>query len=217
MQNHIARALVLLSLSLASCQSAYYATMDTLGVHKREILVDRVEAGREEQAEAQEQFQTTLEAFQGLTGFEGGELATQYETLNREYEDAADRAQDVNDRIESIESVATALFDEWTTEAESISNPNTRQQSLDMLDDTKARYGVLVAKMRVAADRMDPVLTAFRDQVLFLKHNLNARAIDSLESTALEIEDDVQALIAEMQAAIDEADSFIAEMSQAQS
>jgi len=56
---------------------------------------------------------------------------------------------------------------------------------------------------------MQPVLTAFRDQVLFLKHNLNAAAIASLQTTAKGIESDVERLVAEMNASIAEADRFI--------
>ena len=56
---------------------------------------------------------------------------------------------------------------------------------------------------------MDPVLQAFRDQVLFLKHNLNARAIASLESTVGAIEGDVQSLIDELGRSIREADAFL--------
>ena len=57
-----------------------------------------------------------------------------------------------------------------------------------------------------------PVLAAFHDQVLFLKHNLNAEAISSLKETAGGINDDVKALIADMDKSINEANSFVAQM-----
>jgi hypothetical protein len=53
------------------------------------------------------------------------------------------------------------------------------------------------------------VLAGFRDQVLFLKHNLNAKAIASLQSNVLAIEDDIAVLIRDMEASIKEADEFI--------
>ena len=34
--------------------------------------------------------------------------------------------------------------------------------------------------MRLTEEKMGPVLRAFRDQVTFLKHNLNAKAMSSL-------------------------------------
>ena len=94
----VARAFALsitlaLALGSAGCKTAYYGTMEKMGIHKRDILVNRVEDAREEQQEAQEQFQTTLEAFQALTGFEGGELQDVYDRLNDEYEES-DAEQD---------------------------------------------------------------------------------------------------------------------------
>jgi hypothetical protein len=53
------------------------------------------------------------------------------------------------------------------------------------------------------------VLTAFRDRVLYLKHNLNAQAVASLQGQVLELDADVTKLIAEMEASIREANEFI--------
>jgi hypothetical protein len=64
--------------------------------------------------------------------------------------------------------------------------------------------------MKRAEAKMPPVLTAFRDQVLFLKHNLNARAIASLEGTFGELEGEVAALIRDIDASIQESGRFLA-------
>jgi hypothetical protein len=56
---------------------------------------------------------------------------------------------------------------------------------------------------------MDPVLATFHDQVLFLKHNLNARAIASLDTTNNTLQADISRLIADMEASIKESESFI--------
>ena len=66
--------------------------------------------------------------------------------------------------------------------------------------------------MKRAERKIDPVLSAFQDQVLYLKHNLNAQAIASLQSELASIEIDVARLIKEMEASIKEADSFIRTM-----
>ena len=195
-----------------SCQSTYYATMEKFGVHKRDILVDRVQDGREDQQQAKEQIQKTLDVYKELTGFDGGELEEMYQRMKVEYERSENRAEDVRDRIDSIESVASALFEEWQGEISEMESANLRKRSQEMLDDTKTRYSALIGKMQAAEEKMGPVLKTFSDHVIFLKHSLNAQAIDSLRDTALEIEDDVSALIADMQSSIDEADAFIAAM-----
>jgi hypothetical protein len=44
-----------------------------------------------------------------------------------------------------------------------------------MLRDAQNRQATYMNVMHTTEDRMMPVMTAFGDQVLFLKHNLNAR------------------------------------------
>ena len=80
------------------------------------------------------------------------------------------------------------------------------------LRETRNRYEDVLAVMEGAAEKMKPVLGQLHDQVLFLKHNLNARALGSLQSTSEELQLDVSKLIEEMQASIAEADRFIEDM-----
>ena len=91
-------------------------------------------------------------------------------------------------------------------------NDDLRQRSEAELNDTKVRYEKLIGVMKAAAGKMDPVLARFKDQVLFLKHNLNAAAIASLSTTAAGIDNDVSKLIKDMEASIAEADTFVNQM-----
>ncbi|NNL68299.1 MAG: DUF2959 domain-containing protein [Myxococcales bacterium] len=195
---------------LGGCTTAYYGAMEQIGREKRHILASRVEASREEQGEAQEEFQSAYERFQAVTGYDGGDV----EKVYRELADALDRserkAERVSDRIASVEQVAGDLFAEWQAELDEIQNADLRRQSARSLRETRARYDALLRAMQRAESRMEPVLQAFRDQVLFLKHNLNARAIASLEGTVSSIEGDVRTLLDELGRAIQEADSFLA-------
>lgn len=199
-------------LLLGACSSVYYATMEKFGYQKRDLLVERVQEARESQSEAKQQIQTTFEAFQGMTGFQGGELEAKYKQFKGLYEASAAQATDVKERIASIEKVSGDMFTEWGQEIGQIQNPSLRGKSEAMKADTEKRYTALIGTMKAAEQRMQPVLTAFNDQVLFLKHNLNAAAISSLQSEAVKIQNDVAGLIAEMQKSIDEADKFISSM-----
>lgn len=195
------------------CKSAYYGTMEAFGVHKRDILVDRVETARDKQEDAKEQFATALEEFRSVVAFEeGSDLENMYKKLNRSYERSDNAAGDVEDKIDAVESVATSLFKEWERELDDYSDDALRDASEQQLHDTKARYERMVAAMRRAEASMQPVLDALKDQVLFLKHNLNAQAIASIQGTAAGIQDDVAELIAEMERSIAEANSFIEQM-----
>jgi hypothetical protein len=198
-------ALVLL---LAGCSGAYYSAMEKVGFAKRDILADRVEKARESQTAAKEQFADALQRFLAVTKADGGELQRKYDDLNREFTRSEERAKDVRGRIAAVEDVADALFREWKQELGQYSNASLRRDSERQLDQTRRRYDALLGLMRRAADRMDPVLATFRDQVLYLKHNLNARALASLSDTHRNLEADISRLISDMETAIREAEIF---------
>lgn len=200
------------SICLAGCSQAYYGTMEKFGVHKREILVDRVEDARDAQEDGEKQFKDALAAFKSVTGFDGGNLEKVYDKLNGEYQDSKDAADDISERIEAIESVANAMFSEWRAELKQYSSANLRRDSEQQLKLTQAKYKQLIGAMRKAEARIDPVLAVMQDQVLYLKHNLNARAIQSLKSEVPKIDANVDSLVAAMRQAIAEADAFVANM-----
>lgn len=198
--------------SITSCSTAYYKTMEGFGVEKRDILVDRVEEARDAQDEASEQFADALEQFRSVVAFDGGDLEEVYDRLNTEYQRSVDEAGQVSERIDAVESVAEDLFSEWENELDEYKRADLRRNSQSLLNDTKRRYGQMMKAMRRAESTMDPVLESFQDQVLALKHNLNARAIGALRNELDGIERDTARLISEMQKAIAEADAFIQSM-----
>jgi Skp family chaperone for outer membrane proteins len=193
----------------AGCSSTYYNTLEKFGFAKRDLLVSRVDDTREAQGEAKAQFASALEHFLAVTKVDGGDLQKKYTELNREFERSEASAREVHDRIAAVEDVADALFREWKQELSQYANASLRNESQRQLDATKRRYDDLMRLMRRAADRMGPVLDTFRDQVLFLKHNLNARAIASLDTTTRTLEADISRLIADMEASIRESEAFI--------
>lgn len=207
-------AALILFMSVTACQTAYYKTMEKFGVHKRDIMVDRVNEARDSQEEAKEQFASALEQFSSVLNFKGGTLEGKYKKLNAEYEESEERAEDVKGRIESVESVSEALFAEWEDELDQYSSDSLRRSSSKKLRQTKKQYARLINAMKRVEKKIDPVLAAFRDQVLFLKHNLNAQAIASLKSELSSVEMEVASLIKEMEASIAEADKFIKTMPQ---
>ena len=203
---------VLLATALSGCSAAYYGALEQFGIEKRDILVDRVEDARDAQNAAKEQFSSALEQYRSVVTVEGGDLEETYDTINAAYERSEQRAEAVSNRIEAVESVAEDLFDEWEDELDDYSNAGLRRQSESLLGDTRAHYQQVLSAMRRAESAMYPVLTLFQDQVLVLRHNLNARAIGALENELESIERATADLIAEMERAIAEASEFIDSM-----
>jgi hypothetical protein len=191
------------------CTSAYYATMQKLGKEKRDILVQRVKDSKKDQEDTKEKLQSTMESFQALTGFQGGSLEKSYKKLNSDYESAAGQVAKLHDRIQSIDKVSGDLFTEWQGEINQMRNAKLKARSAGMLKDSQTRQAVFMKAMRNTETRITPVMASFHDQVLFLKHNLNARAIGSLKGTSAQMDTDVTALMKSIDGSMAEADNLI--------
>jgi len=202
---------VFVTLALGGCQKTYYAVWEKMGKEKRHLLKEEVEDARTDQKEASEQFQSTLDKIKQIYGFDGGKLEEFYKNLSSDYEECEERADDVSDRVEKVERIASDLFQEWDKEIGMITNSQMRTQSKAGLRDTRKRYKRLHKSMTKAEDSMKPVLKNLNNYVLYMKHNLNARAIGALKREVGSIETEVESLITDMNRSIKEAERFLKE------
>ena len=196
-------------LGTTACSRLYYASMEKLGKEKRDILVKRIIDGKKDNEEARQQIKTTLESFKELTGFDGGDLERVYNKLNGEYEAAKGRADDVSNRIKSIDQVASDLFKEWAEEIEEMRDASLKSRSRAMLREAQQRHQHYMTAMHATERKIQPVIRAFHDQVLFLKHNLNARAINSLKTTLTKLDREVELLVTDIERSMKESDAFV--------
>jgi hypothetical protein len=206
--------MVSLVLVLSGCSSAYYAAMEKVGMHKRDILIDRVEDARDAQVEGQQEFKDALDQLSQLIGFHGGDLQGRYEALSGQYENSKKAAEAVSARINKVELVAFDLFNEWDDELKQYQNKKLRAESKKKLLETKRQFDALVKVMRRAEQKMPPVLRVLQDNVLYLKHNLNAKAVGAITGEFSMLRQDVDLLVQEMDRAIADSNQFIATMKQ---
>jgi hypothetical protein len=183
--------------------------MEKFGVYKRDLLKERVQDARNEQDKATEQFKDALTRLRELYGSPGGDLEKMYDRLKSDFDHSESRATAVKERIGKVESVANDLFKEWEEEITEMQSGKLAADSREKLRSTREKYESLHTAMKRAEASMEPVLAQFRDQVLYLKHNLNAQAIGALKGETLDIEKEIQQLIQDMNKSIQEADSFI--------
>lgn len=141
--------------------------MEKVGIHKRDIMVDRVKSARDTQRETKAQFLSTMEQFRRVVNFDGGDLEKEYNQLKSTLEKSEEKAEAVRKRIESVEDVSKALFTEWRTEIRRYSSDSLRRLSQATLDQSKKRYSELIAAMKRAEGKLEPALVPLRDQVLF--------------------------------------------------
>ena len=204
--------LILTGFTLTACSTAYYGTMEKVGIEKRDILVSRVQDSVDAQNDAKQVFVSALDRFNEVVDYDGGDLEKMYKSLSKDLEKSRDKADEVNHRIEKVEEVADDLFKEWKKELKDYDSADLRRSSAEQLKKTEARTDDLIATMKKTAATMGPVLTRFNDQVLYLKHNLNAQALAGIRGEAKKVQSDVSALIASMEKSIAEAEAYIRDM-----
>ncbi len=191
------------------CRGTYYSFWEKFGYEKRDLLVSSVKDARDAQESAKEQFSSALEQFQSLVGVEAGEAAKQYSKVDAAFAKSQSSADKVREQIDEVEQVGGDLFKEWSGEIETLDKADNRRKAQGLWDQSHDRFEKLLAAMHRAEAKMEPVLEEFGEQRVMLKSFANAEAVASLEGLSIEIQTDIQSLIDEMQAAIDEADSFI--------
>jgi septation ring formation regulator EzrA len=205
-------ALFIVMLTITGCDTAYIAAMEKIGYAKRDIMSSRVKSARDAQEDAKKEIQSTLEQFGQVVSYEEGDLEATYKKLSGELETSEDSAKAVRKRIADVESVADALFSEWERELGQYSSADLRRKSQAKLTQTKSRYKEMLGAMKRAEQRIEPVLKPLRDQVLYLKHNLNARALAAIKGELVKVDAQVDQLVKDMNRSIAEADKFIQSM-----
>ena len=186
-----------------------YSAWEKIGYEKRDLFKREVNNVKEEQEETQEAFKDALEQLKEVYAFDGGNLEKEQKRLSAAYEEAAEEAHEVREKIQKVDQVANDLFVEWEDEIEEIKTSDYRRRSTKQLSETKKRYGDLHRKLLKSEARIEPVLTKLHDQVLFLKHNLNAKAIAGLKTEGTRIEADISKLMRDMESSNKEAEEFI--------
>ncbi len=206
--------------AITSCQNPItkavrnveYSAYEMVGVQKRDLLKTRVNDARDEQKEAGENFQDALQQLKKVYGFEGGALEKKYDALKESYDRAFHQADSVRKSIRKVEYVAGDLFKEWDKEIDQIETSSLKQKSREQLVVTQRKYNELHEKLKSSERQMDPVLRKLNDNVLYLKHNLNAKALASLKTETGRIQGDIESLIRDMNQSIESAETFIKDM-----
>ncbi|WP_372762084.1 DUF2959 domain-containing protein [Pseudoalteromonas sp.] len=214
-QTLLSASLLALTVALSGCQSAYYSAMEKVGIHKRDILIDRVEETKDSQQESQQEFQSALERLTTLINYQGGELQAAYEQLNDDYESSLAAANEVSANINKVEEVAEALFAEWSDELAQYKSATLKRASSKKLNATQRQFNQLLRSMRSAESKMEPVLSSLNDNVLYLKHNLNAQAVSAIKGEFTNLKRDIQVLMDDMNKSIADSNKFIEQMNKA--
>ena len=205
-----ATALALFAFFVGGCRSLGGSLL-VGGPHApQEDLVARARGAEREAQEARVDFAAAFLLYQRLTAPQAVEL----EQLSGEFEDSVetceDRARDLSERIDSIRHETEALVKSWTEELARFSSDAVRKKSEAQMRDSEAYAQRLTAALERLQGRMKPVLLKLQDYALFFDHNLNPRAIATIQDTYKDFDNEFKALESELGKTQGEITAFLA-------
>ncbi len=200
--------LILTLISLSACQSTYYKAWEFLGKEKRDLLTSKIEDTKDSQKDSQKEVKDILEQVRNKYGLEAKEIESFYDNLKSDYESFKAQANELKGNAKDVRTIAKDLFQEWEQEAYTFKNSSYKRSSLKKLQETKREFNSLSRQMAQSEAQLDQVLNVLRDQVLFLKHNLNAKTLASFEGEFDRIEKEIETLIRRIDQSLSATENF---------
>ena len=199
--------------ALAGCKSSttVVKAMDTIGFEKREMLKDRLQEARDAQVAAKQQLQSALYTLRRMDTVAPTEMADLHDDLESEVNKTEDEIDDLNDNIQSVESVAQVMFEDWQEDLAKYEDQQLRQKSQEELRQTQQNYNAMIAQLKSTHEKLVSLVPALKDQVLYVEHSINA-GVKPQESEKLDdVREQVSSLIEELEGSIDRTQRFIEE------
>jgi hypothetical protein len=211
-----AALLALLVLSSA-CQSTGRSSFLLFGGsdQPQDRLVESVADAREVTTDAHAEFQAAFELYQRLTSPQAVGLVDLSEDFADAVESCQESSEDLAQSLDEVRTESTHLIEGWNAELAGFANDAMRKKSAAMMQDTEDRSGRITASLERLQERMQPVLLKLQDYGLFFHHNLNARALATLEDTYKDFDAEFRALTSEFDKAEREFETFLASFADA--
>jgi tetratricopeptide (TPR) repeat protein len=204
----VAASVILVGLIfLTGCGGAYKAS----GQYKRDLLLDRIEKARQSHEQAKKQFEVVLANYSNIIDANAGDIRGEYNKLNRECKRARKITKDINRSVQDVQDVGKPLFRSWEDELSEYKNEDIRRTSEEQLEIARSNYLKLVHTMKSSESIISTVLTSLNDQVLFMSHNLNTKALSLFGKEVTSLKGKVDELVKHMQNAIKDAETFVDE------
>ena len=201
--------LTLLIFAFTSCTTIYYEAWEKLGKQKRDLLKDNIKNAQDDQQDVSKELKDALTHLKEAYGLKETKLERTYNKIKDNYDTAEKNDQNLKKRIEKVQEIAADLFSEWQKEIGQMHEESYRKDSQQKLEKTKDRYKIMYASLHKSEKSVHPILDQLHDQVLYLKHNLNAQALGSLKNEMGQIEQNIEKLLHDMKKSIEESNNFI--------
>ncbi len=191
-----------------------YNLQEAMGTPKRQVMVSRVQDTRDSMKDTKKAFASALQQFGSVYKEGGSKLENKYVILKKEYENCNSKASELRRQIANVKSIGQVLFAEWQKELDQFTNEQMRKLSETKMQQTREKYVAMTTGMDRVSARMTPALNSMNDQLLNIKHSLNALITVSLEEELIQLRTHTDSLMAEIDSAVEHCNTFIGSMAE---
>jgi hypothetical protein len=185
---------------LAICSTA----LGQAGSKESQKFLGTSEDSRELLSDARDELQSALSYYNSLVRNEADNPQSAYKGFAKALDKTEKLAAKTRKQIESMQSQAEKVFKSWQKELDGYQSDSMRALGAERLEVTKQRYEQMITRMAAAGEAYDPLITALRDQDLFMGRDLSAEALGTLAPMAVEVNQMADALYARIAVVLEE-------------
>jgi cell division septum initiation protein DivIVA len=167
------------------------------GFRQTDRLMSRAENSARAIEDTKGELQRTLEAYNSMFDGSAKNPRRAYQISLRGVERSEKRVGDIQKRLNEMQIEADKYFADWTTSLDAIINQDLRRRSEARRDETRAGYDNIHQAALKAVAEYETFIGNFRDQLMFLGHDLNPSSISSLKEDAGKLNGEAAQLFSE--------------------
>lgn len=173
------------------------------GIKQVDDLLGRIERVHLECELARERAKATMDGLRSVVLLDKTEdVVAIFASLELAIRASEDQGYKLRAAIGPMKASAEAVFERWTQDLGEFSSVDMRRRSTERMDETRARYDQIVATAGPAVTSYEVFNAGLRDLALFLGHDLNTGALQSIGPEVEVIADDALALNDKLQACL---------------
>ena len=181
---------------VTGCQSSGKA----VGIRQVDDLLGRIERVHLEAELSRERAHSVMDGLRAVVAIESAEdVVETFATFSEALKDSEEQSYRLRAAIGPMKASADAVFERWSADLAEFSSVEMRRRSQARMDDTRARYEAIVAAVGPAVTSYEVLNSGLRDLSLFLGHDLNTTAIQTVGREVQILVDDAMDLNQKLQ------------------
>jgi predicted nucleic acid-binding Zn-ribbon protein len=168
-------------------------------------------------ADAKQQTQKTLDAYNALVTQPSKNMKGDYKKLMKSMDGMNDRVADARKKVDEMQQAGATYFAGRAETIKGIQDASLQTRARDRLADSQKQFEGVLKSLKEAADAMEPFRKQLADQITYLGSDLTPSAMTSLKPNADKLNTTAAELFGKTDTAISHANAYFDGLKSAQS